>query len=57
MPVDARSIIFDGKAGPAARINPFHPEVEIIYSRAGQSADQLIERAAHRLSAFGRSWW
>lgn len=28
-------------------------EVEILYSRAGQTADQLIERATHRLSAYG----
>ena len=29
------------------------PEVEILYSRAGQTADQIIERAAHRLSSYG----
>ncbi len=29
------------------------PEVEILYSRVGQTADQLIERAAYRLKSFG----
>jgi ribosomal protection tetracycline resistance protein len=49
------SIIFDGmgEAGRPSGQTPSTPEVEIIYSQAGQSADQLIERAAHRLSAFG----
>ena len=27
--------------------------VEVLYSRPGQTADQMIERAAHRFSAFG----
>jgi predicted RNA-binding protein with PIN domain len=27
--------------------------VEILYSRTGQTADQLIERTAHRMIAFG----
>ena len=27
--------------------------VEILYSRAGQTADQMIERTAHRMVAFG----
>lgn len=27
--------------------------VEVLYSRQGQTADQLIERVAHRLSAYG----
>jgi len=27
--------------------------VEVLYSRAGQTADQMIERAAHRFAAFG----
>lgn len=28
-------------------------ELEILYSRAGQTADQMIERAAHRFQDFG----
>jgi predicted RNA-binding protein with PIN domain len=27
--------------------------MEILYSKAGQTADDVIERAAHRLSEFG----
>src|SRR5512137_2315260 len=27
--------------------------IEILYSRAGQTADQMIERTAHRMVAFG----
>ena len=45
---------FDGSGsgrGPREKIST--PEVEILYSRAGQTADDLIERAAHRLSAYG----
>ena len=29
------------------------PEVEVLYSRAGQTADDMIERATHRFSAYG----
>jgi predicted RNA-binding protein with PIN domain len=48
------TVVFDG-ASSARNSSPFPstPEMEIIYSRPGQSADQLIERAAHRLSGFG----
>ena len=28
-------------------------QVEILFSRAGQTADQMIERAAHRFQAYG----
>jgi predicted RNA-binding protein with PIN domain len=28
-------------------------ELEVLFSRAGQTADQMIERAAHRFSAYG----
>ena len=48
------TIVFDGSGtaqGPDATLST--PEVEIIYSRAGQTADQLIERVAHRLAAHG----
>jgi predicted RNA-binding protein with PIN domain len=27
--------------------------VEVLYSRAGQTADQMIERAAHRFQPYG----
>lgn len=48
------TIFFDGSG---VRTGPAHvkstPEVEILYSRAGQTADQMIERAAHRFQPFG----
>src|SRR4051812_17279761 len=48
------TVVFDG-AGIDQTSSPFPstPEMEIIYSRAGQTADQLIERVAHRLSGYG----
>ncbi len=48
------TVVFDG-ASRAHNSSPFPstPGMEIIYSRAGQSADQLIERVAHRLIGFG----
>jgi len=48
------TIVFDGaSAAPEIDALPSTPEVEVIYTRAGQSADQLIERVAHRLCAYG----
>ena len=32
---------------------PSTPEVEIIYSRTGQTADQIIERVTHRPGSYG----
>ena len=48
------TIFFDGSAprpGPAT--TPTAQEVEVLYSKAGQTADQLIERAAHRFAPYG----
>jgi hypothetical protein len=49
------SIFFDGSspkiAGPSQTVST--PEVEILFSRAGQTADQMIERAAHRFQPYG----
>ena len=48
------TVFFDG-AG-ARRGTPKHDssnQVEVIFSRAGQTADQLIERAAHRFQPYG----
>lgn len=48
------TIFFDGarpKAGPPAEASS--SQVEVLYSRAGQTADQMIERAAHRFAAYG----
>src|SRR5260370_24913837 len=48
------TIVFDGAGGT----NDFDriastQDVEIVYSRAGHSADQLIERLSHRLARYG----
>jgi predicted RNA-binding protein with PIN domain len=48
------TIIFDG-ANNDIRLSTVEstPELEILYSRSGQTADQVIERAAHRFSSYG----
>jgi predicted RNA-binding protein with PIN domain len=48
------TIIFDGSR-PAQEKDETasSPEVEILYSHAGQTADQMIERAACRLKDYG----
>jgi uncharacterized protein len=47
------TIFFDG-AKPAGEADvQSTADVEILYSRAGETADQLIERAAHRLLDYG----
>src|SRR5690349_5215518 len=49
------TIFFDGSSpkidGPSYTRST--PEVEILFSRAGQTADQMIERAAHRFQPYG----
>lgn len=48
------TVIFDGsgpKLGTHTALSG--SEVEVLYSRAGQTADDLIERAAHRFQAYG----
>jgi predicted RNA-binding protein with PIN domain len=48
------TIFFDGSGAPAGTPPPeSNPAVEVLFSRAGQTADQMIERAAHRFSAYG----
>lgn len=48
------TIVFDGAGGPPAKGGTQStPELEVLYSKAGQTADDVIERAAHRLSHFG----
>ena len=43
------TVIFDGSQPRGARQKPpGKHEVEVLYSRAGQTADQMIERAVHR---------
>lgn len=48
------TVVFDGNR-PMGGGKPEKStrDVEILYSKAGQTADQLIERAAHRLSSYG----
>jgi predicted RNA-binding protein with PIN domain len=49
------SVFFDGsgngRSGPSEVVST--PQVEILFSRAGQTADQMIERTAHRLREYG----
>jgi predicted RNA-binding protein with PIN domain len=48
------TVIFDGAgAPPGAPAAESSPELEILFSRAPKTADDLIERAAHRLKSFG----
>lgn len=47
------TVFFDGSL-PKRGMPPAAPEgVEVIYSSAGQTADQMIERAAHRYQPYG----
>jgi uncharacterized protein len=47
------TIVFDGAGKTAATAFPSSPEVEILYSRSGQTADQIIERVTVRMEPFG----
>jgi predicted RNA-binding protein with PIN domain len=49
------TIFFDGSRPRTAAPSDTGstPELEILFSRAGQTADQMIERAAHRFQPFG----
>ncbi|MBA4148461.1 MAG: NYN domain-containing protein [Verrucomicrobia bacterium] len=48
------TIVFDG-AGQTVETSQFPstPELEIVYSRSGQTADQVIERVAALMQPFG----
>lgn len=47
------TVIFDG-AGPKKKAKDSgEGAVEVIYSTTGQTADQLIERVAHRMQPYG----
>ncbi len=48
------TIVFDGAGKSAGTSFDSTPEMEIFYSRSGQTADQIIERVANRMSAFGQ---
>jgi uncharacterized protein len=48
------TVVFDGAgASPGTPKTISTPELEVLYSKLGQTADDIIERAAHRLSEFG----
>ena len=48
------TIFFDG-AGPKPGVaaDGSRADVEVLFSSAGQTADQMIERAAHRFAEYG----
>ncbi|MEY2466483.1 MAG: uncharacterized protein QOD03_1004 [Verrucomicrobiota bacterium] len=49
------TIFFDGSQPRGAGVSEVAstPEVEILFSRAGQTADDMIERAAYRFQPYG----
>lgn len=48
------TVVFDGSGAPVGTPAALStPEMEILYSRAGRTADDIIERVAHRMSPFG----
>ena len=48
------TVIFDGAGSKRGRPQAeTEPAVEVLYSRAGQTADQMIERATHRFKEYG----
>jgi predicted RNA-binding protein with PIN domain len=48
------TVVFDGAGAPVGTPKvESTPELEILYSRSGQTADDVIERAAYRLVEFG----
>lgn len=48
------TIFFDGAGAPAGTLGATSmPEMEVLYSKSGQTADQMIERATHRFAEYG----
>ena len=48
------TVFFDGTCPRTGASDVSSPgEVEVLFSRAGQTADQMIERAAHRFGPYG----
>jgi len=48
------SVIFDGGGAPAGTPKAHsETQVEVLYSRVGQTADAIIERVTHRMKQFG----
>src|SRR6266487_2544847 len=48
------TVFFDGGGAPeGVTAMESTPEMEILYSKSGQTADDLIERVAYRLGKYG----
>jgi predicted RNA-binding protein with PIN domain len=49
------TVVFDGAGAAPAQADdrPSTPEMEIIYSKTGQTADDIIERVTHLLRPYG----
>ena len=48
------TVFFDGAGAPPHAPKPHHGDpVEVLFSRNGQTADQMIERAVHRFQDYG----
>lgn len=48
------TVVFDGAGHRGARQETDStPQVEILFSKAGQTADQIIERVTYRMKPFG----
>lgn len=48
------TIFFDGSGAPAGvPKNESNRAIEVLFSKAGQTADDMIERAAHRFQPYG----
>jgi hypothetical protein len=47
------TIVFDGAGNGAGAACPSTSDLEILYSRGGRTADQIIERVAARMSGIG----
>jgi hypothetical protein len=50
------TIVFDGGNAPGGATRPVStPQLEVLYSRPGQTADDIIERVACRIRDFGEA--
>jgi uncharacterized protein len=48
------TVFFDGYGAPAGTPKSESTrDLEVLFSKAGQTADEMIERVTHRLSAYG----
>jgi predicted RNA-binding protein with PIN domain len=47
------TVVFDGAGKSPETPYPSTPDLEVLYSRGGQTADQIIERVAARMAGIG----